>query len=44
MYGNPWQICRPEKKKKKKLYGNVEHEYDGSGNLKPKWKNYYTIQ
>ena len=44
MYGNPWQICRPEYVQKIKLYGNVEHEYDGSGNLKPKWKNYYTIQ
>ena len=44
MYGNPWQICRPEYVQKIKLYGNVEHEYDGYGNLKPKWKNYYTIQ
>lgn len=44
MYGNPWQICRPEYVQKIKLYGNVEYEYDGSGNLKPKWKNYYTIQ
>jgi starch phosphorylase len=37
MFGNPWQICRPENTQNVMLYGHVEDSYDQRGNWQPRW-------
>ncbi|MDR2737609.1 MAG: glycogen/starch/alpha-glucan family phosphorylase, partial [Puniceicoccales bacterium] len=42
--GSPWQVCRPENTQNVKLFGNVEYHYDKTGNMRPVWVNYETMQ
>ncbi|MDR3273756.1 MAG: glycogen/starch/alpha-glucan family phosphorylase, partial [Puniceicoccales bacterium] len=37
IFGNPWQICRPENIQNVQLYGRVENRYDGCGHWHPCW-------
>jgi starch phosphorylase len=37
MYGDPWEIVRPEYTLEVKLYGEVVNEFDDSGNCRPRW-------
>jgi len=39
MYGDPWEIMRPEYTLEIKLYGEVVNEFDDSGNYRPRWVN-----
>ncbi len=39
MYGDPWEIVRPEYTLEVKLYGEVVNEFDDSGNYRPRWVN-----
>jgi len=37
MYGDPWEIVRPEYTLEVKLYGEVVNEFDDRGNCRPRW-------
>jgi len=39
MYGDPWEIIRPEYTLEVKLYGEVINEFDDRGNYRPRWVN-----
>ena len=39
MFGDPWEIVRPEYTIRVQLYGEVVHEFDDRGNSRPLWVN-----
>jgi len=39
MYGDPWEIVRPEYTLEVRLYGDVINEFDDHGNYRPRWVN-----
>lgn len=43
MFGDPWEIVRPEYTIRVQLYGDVVHEFDDRGNSRPRWVNTKTI-
>ena len=43
MYGDPWEIVRPEYTLEVKLYGEVVDEFDDVGNVSPRWVNTSSI-
>ncbi len=43
MYGDPWEIVRPEYTLEVKLYGEVVEEFDDLGNVTPHWVNTTSI-
>ncbi len=43
MFGDPWEIVRPEYTMRVQLYGEVVHEFDNDGNSRPRWVNTKTV-
>jgi glycogen phosphorylase len=43
MYGQVWEIVRPEYTREVKLFGYVENVFDDLGNYRPQWTGYRTI-
>ncbi len=43
IFGDPWEIVRPEYTIRVQLYGEVVHEFDDRGNSRPFWVNTKTI-
>ncbi len=43
MFGDPWEIVRPEYTIRVQLYGEVVHEFDDRGYSRPRWVNTKTI-
>ncbi len=43
LYGDPWEIVRPEYTISVQLYGEVVHEFDDRGRSQPRWVNTKTI-
>jgi starch phosphorylase len=43
MFGDPWEIVRPEYTAKVQLYGDVVQDFDDQGNSRPRWVNTKTI-
>src|SRR6478609_8215326 len=37
IFGNPWEVVRPEYTQQVRLYGRVENVFDDRGNYKPRW-------
>jgi starch phosphorylase len=44
IYGNPWQIMRPENLQTVRIYGHVENHFDGQGNPRPQWMGGTTLR
>ncbi|MDR0428778.1 MAG: glycogen/starch/alpha-glucan family phosphorylase, partial [Puniceicoccales bacterium] len=44
LYGNPWQIMRPENTQTIPIYGRIEMRNDSSGNPKSVWVDYSTLR
>jgi starch phosphorylase len=42
--GCPWEVMRPNFMQEVKLYGRIEHQMDDSGNFRPKWVDYKTVE
>ncbi|MBI5381612.1 MAG: glycogen/starch/alpha-glucan phosphorylase [Opitutae bacterium] len=43
MYGDPWEIVRPEYTTRVQLYGEVVNEFDDYGNSRPRWIKTKTV-
>ncbi|MFI5356820.1 MAG: glycogen/starch/alpha-glucan phosphorylase [Opitutales bacterium] len=43
LYGDPWEVVRPEHTQEVRLYGRVEHVFDDQGNSRPRWVGTKTI-
>lgn len=43
IYGDPWEVCRPEYTTEVQLYGEVINDFDDRGNSTPRWVNAKTI-
>jgi len=43
MFGDPWEIVRPEYTQRVQLYGEVQHEFDSDGHSRPRWVNTKTV-
>jgi starch phosphorylase len=43
LFGNPWEVVRPEYTQEVRLYGRVENVFDDRGNYRPRWENTKTI-
>lgn len=43
MYGDPWEIVRPEYTLRVQLYGEVINEFDDYGNSRPRWVGAKTV-
>ena len=43
IFGDPWEIIRPEYTQRVRLYGQVEHVFDDRGNSRPRWVDTKTI-
>lgn len=43
VFGDPWQIVRPEYTQQVRLYGRVENVFDDRGNSRPRWVDTRTI-
>ena len=43
IFGDPWEIVRPEYTIRVQLYGEVVHDFDDRGNSQPRWVNTKTI-
>ena len=43
IFGDPWEIVRPEYTLEVQLYGRVENVFDDRGNYRPKWVDTRTI-
>jgi starch phosphorylase len=43
MFGDPWEVVRPEYAQKVQLYGQVENVFDDTGHSRPKWVNFRTV-
>src|SRR5512135_2945260 len=43
IFGDPWEIVRPEYTQRVRLYGQVEHVFDDRGNSRPRWVDTRTV-
>ena len=43
IFGNPWEVVRPEYTQQVRLYGRVENVFDDRGNYRPRWVDTKTI-
>ena len=43
IFGDPWEIVRPEYTQRVQLYGQVEHVFDDRGNSRPRWVDTKTV-
>jgi starch phosphorylase len=43
IFGDPWEIVRPEYTLRVQLYGQVEHVFDDRGNSRPRWVDTKTV-
>ncbi len=43
LFGDPWEIVRPEYTQQVRLYGRVENVFDDRGNYRPRWVDTKTI-
>ncbi len=43
LFGDPWEIVRPEYTQEVRLYGRVENVFDDRGNYRPRWVDTKTI-
>jgi starch phosphorylase len=43
IFGDPWEIVRPEYAQEVQLYGRVENVFDDRGNYRPRWVGTKTI-
>jgi starch phosphorylase len=43
IFGDPWEIVRPEYTQEVRLYGRVENVFDDRGNYRPSWVDTKTI-
>src|SRR5687768_12550549 len=43
IFGDPWEIVRPEYTQEVRLYGRVENVFDDRGNYRPRWVETKTI-
>ena len=43
LFGDPWEVVRPEYTQEVRFYGRVENVFDDSGNYRPRWVDTKTI-
>jgi starch phosphorylase len=43
IFGDPWEVVRPEYTQQVRLYGRVENVFDDRGNYRPRWVDAKTI-
>jgi len=43
LFGDPWEVVRPEHTQEVRLYGRVQHVFDDEGDSKPRWVDTKTI-
>ena len=43
LFGDPWEVVRPEYSQEVRLYGRVENVFDDRGNYRPSWVGTKTI-
>ncbi len=43
IFGDPWEVVRPEYTQSVRLYGRVENVFDDRGNYRPRWVDTKTI-
>jgi starch phosphorylase len=43
LFGDPWEVVRPEYTQEVRLYGRVENIFDDRGNYRPRWVDTKTI-
>jgi starch phosphorylase len=43
MFGDPWEVVRPDYTQEVRLYGRVENVFDDLGNSRPRWVGTQTI-
>ena len=43
VYGDPWEVVRPEYTQEIQLYGRVENVFDDRGNSRPRWVDTKTL-
>ena len=43
LFGDPWEVVRPEYTQEVRLYGRVENVFDDRGNYRPRWVDTKTI-
>ncbi|HEX2854055.1 MAG TPA: glycogen/starch/alpha-glucan family phosphorylase, partial [Opitutaceae bacterium] len=43
LFGNPWEVVRPEYTQEVRLYGRVDNIFDDRGNYRPKWVGTKTV-
>ena len=43
IFGDPWEVVRPEYAQEVRLYGRVENVFDDRGNYRPRWVDTKTI-
>ncbi len=43
VFGDPWEVIRPEYSQEVRLYGRVENIFDDRGNYRPRWVDTKTI-
>ena len=43
LFGDPWEVARPEYTQTVQFYGRVENVFDDSGNYRPRWVGTKTI-
>ncbi len=43
MFGDPWEVVRPDYTQEVQLYGRVENVFDDRGNSRPRWVGTQTI-
>ena len=43
MFGDPWEVVRPDYTQEVRLYGRVENVFDDRGNSRPRWVGTQTI-
>jgi starch phosphorylase len=43
IFGNPWEVIRPEYTQEVRFYGRVENVFDDRGNYRPRWVDTKTI-
>jgi starch phosphorylase len=43
LFGDPWEVVRPEYTQQVRLYGRVDNIFDDQGRSRPRWENTKTI-
>ncbi len=43
LFGDPWEVVRPEYTQEVKIYGRVENVFDDRGNSRPRWVEARTV-